>query len=141
MGWTSPTVKLYRDTYQDSSGNDWDEIAELNSVSFPDKSREVVDLTHLNATNRYRIFKTGFRDAGRVVFNINYTDVQYRKLNDDYERDDSVYYRIVLSDSAASEFVFEGFIVRLSGTVPEGSGKLSCDCEIKLTGEPDTEPS
>lgn len=141
MGETSIGVKLYRDTLQDSSGENWDEIAELNSVSFPDKSRETIDLTHLNTTNQYRIFKSGFRDAGQVTFNFNFTKDQYSKLNDDFESNTNLFYRILLNDSAGSEFVFEGLITRLSGTVPEGSGKISCDCDIKLSGQPETEPT
>jgi len=141
MGITSIGTKLYRDTMKDSSGESWEEIAELNSIQFPDKTRAVVDLTHLNATNQYHIFKSGFRDAGRVVFNINYDRTQYERLNEDFNDNDPVLYKIVLGDSASSEFVFEGLLTRLSGNVPEGDSKVTCDCEIKLTGQPEAEPS
>lgn len=141
MGWTNIATKLYRDTLQDSSGETWDEIAELNSASFPDKSREVVDLTHLNSANQYRVFKSGFRNPGLVRFNINFTATQYGKLNTDYESNTNIFYRIVLPDSAASEFVFEGLITRLGGAIPEGSGKLTCDIEIQVSGQPETEPA
>jgi len=140
-GSTSIETKLYRDTLQDSSAETWEEVANLNSVGFPDKTREVVDLTHLNSTNQYRAFKGGFRDAGRVAFQCNYTKGGYEKLNADFNRNNSVYYKIVLGDSAGSYWIFEGLITRLGGNVPEGSSKIITNCEIKLSGQPEAEPS
>lgn len=141
MGVGSPTTKLYRESHADSSGADWQEVAELLSVSFPDKSKEVIDITDLNASNLYRIFKSGFRDAGRVTFRCNFGATQYGRLNEDFDSDHMGQFRIVLPDTAASEFVFTGLLVRLGGAVPEGSGSITCDCEIKLSGQPSTEPS
>ena len=142
MGTISPGVKLYIDTVKDSSGETWSEVAELNSVQFPDKSKEVIDMTHLNSTDRYRIFKSGFRDAGRMVANINYTATQYGVLNTEFDlNSNQTSWKIELNDSASSEFICVGILTRLSGTVPEGSGKNTMDIEIKLSGKPGTSPS
>ena len=142
MGTTSPGVKLYIDTQKDSSGETWSEVAELNSVQFPDKSKEVIDMTHLNSTDRYRVFKSGFRDPGRMVANINYTASQYGVLNTEFDLDSvQTEWKIELNDSASSEFVFLGILTRLGGNVPEGSGKNTMDIEVQLSGKPATSPS
>ena len=54
------------------SGSAWDNIAEINSISGPNMSRDTIDVTSLDSTGGYREFIGGFRDGGTVQLAMNF---------------------------------------------------------------------
>ena len=54
------------------SGTAWVNIAEINSISGPNMSRDTIDVTSLDSTGGYREFIPGFRDGGTVQLAMNF---------------------------------------------------------------------
>jgi len=108
-------------------------IAEINSVQGPDKSRAVIDVTHLGSTGGYREFIAAFRDGGQVVLEMNYTRDGYLDMNDDFEIDTRVDYQIVLPDTGNTTMEFSGLVVNLGLGVPLDN-KITAPVTIKISG-------
>ena len=109
-------------------------IAEVNSITGPNKSRGTIDVTTLDSTNGYREFIASFRDAGEVTLNMNFTRDGYDDMNDDFESDDTVNYQIVFSDTGATTFDFAGLVTAIGVAVPMDD-KVTMDVTIKIDGE------
>ena len=107
-------------------------IEELNSVTVPTLTVASVDMTDLASLNR--IFKPGTPDFGSLAFSINYTTAQYHDLRNlarqRVERD----WKFTIPDSGLSRWKFRGSITGLSGAIPSGDGKISCEVSIKVNG-------
>lgn len=116
------------------SGASWSKIAEVNSISGPGMSREMIDVTSLDSTGGYREFIPSFRDGGQVTLNMNFTRDGYEELLSDYESDSEVDYEIVLSDSEKTTIEFTGYVQELPITISTDD-KVGNDCTIKVTGQ------
>ena len=116
-------------------GSVWDQIAEINTITGPSKSRETIDVTSLDSTDKYREFIAGFRDGGTVVLNMNFTRNEYDILNGDFEDDDLQNYEIVLPDAENTTLEFEGLVMEIPLTIPPDD-KISMDVTIKVSGKP-----
>jgi predicted secreted protein len=115
-----------------STGN-WDKLAEVNSISGPTMTRDFIDVTSLDSTGGYREFITGFRDAGTVTLNMNFTRTSYDLMKADFENDTAQNYEIVLSDTVNTSFEFEGLVTEIPLEVPTDD-KITVSVTIKLTG-------
>jgi len=115
-----------------STGN-WDKLAEVNSISGPTMTRDFIDITSLDSTGGYREFITGFRDAGTVTLNMNFTRTSYDLMKADFENDTAQNYEIVLSDTVNTSFEFEGLVTEIPLEVPTDD-KITVSVTIKLTG-------
>jgi predicted secreted protein len=109
-------------------------IAEVNSISGPNKTRATIDVTSLDSTGGYREFIAGFRDAGEVTLNMNFTRDGYVDMNTDFESDSSVNYQIVLSDTGATTLDFAGWVTSLGMAVPMDD-KVTADVTVKIDGQ------
>ena len=89
------------------SSGDWEEIAEIRSITGPSMTRDTIDTTTLNTEGGYRTFITGFRNPGTIALSMNYTRAGYEALKDDFESDDLQNYRIVLPDDDETVLEFE----------------------------------
>lgn len=117
--WTAPT---------------WVNIAEINTIAGPGMTRDVIDVTSLDSTDKYREFIAGFRDAGTVVLNMNFTRAEYDVMKSDFENDDLQNYEIVLPDAENTALEFEGLVTELPLTIPPDD-KITMDVTIKLSGK------
>jgi predicted secreted protein len=117
------------------SGTAWANIAEVNSISGPKMSRETIDVTSLDSTGGYREFIAGFRDAGTVTLNMNFTRAGYDQMKDDFESDTLQNYEIVLPDAENTSVEFEGLVTELPLTISPDD-KITVDVTIKISGEP-----
>jgi len=115
-------------------GSDWADVAEINSVTGPNKTRDVIDVTSLDSTGGYREFIAGFRDSGTVSLPMNFTRETYDLMNADFEDQDKQNYEIVLPDTEDTTFEFIGLVTELGLGVPIDD-KITADCTIKVSGK------
>ena len=109
-------------------------VAEVNSISGPNSTRNQIDVTSLDSTGGYKEFIGGFRDGGEVTLNMNFTKATYGLMQNDFENDDnSIAYTVVLSDASATTIGFNGFVQSLGFAVPT-EDKVTADVTIKVTG-------
>ena len=118
----------------DSSSGVYVAIAEVNSITGPGMTRAFIDVTSLDSTGGYREFIGGFRDAGQVVCNMNFTLDGYAQMKIDFQSDDAVNYQIVLPDTGATTLAFAAFVTDLPLTITPDD-KVTCDVTLKITGE------
>lgn len=109
-------------------------IAEINSITGPNMTRDFIDVTSLDSTGGYREFIAGFRDGGEITLEMNFTPAGFNDLKDDYESDVAQAYTIVLSDVAATTLGFSGFVTSLGVAVPIDD-KVTCNVTIKISGQ------
>lgn len=112
----------------------WEAIAEVNSITGPGMSRDVIDVTSLDSTDKYREFIAGFRDAGTVVLNMNFRRDEYDTMKDDFESDDLQNYEIVLPDAENTTLEFEGLVTEMPLTVPPDD-KITVDVTVKISAK------
>jgi len=117
------------------SSGDWEEIAEIRSITGPSMTRDTIDTTTLNTEGGYRTFITGFRNPGTIALSMNYTRAGYEALKDDFESDDLQNYRIVLPDDDETVLEFEGIVTEIPLTIPEGL--IAVDTVIQISGKVD----
>ena len=60
----------------------WANIAEVNTITGPGMSRDVIDCTSLDSTDGYREKIGGFRNGGTVVLNMNFIRANYDAFKD-----------------------------------------------------------
>jgi len=118
----------------DTTTSAWVNIAEINDITGPGKTRATIDVTSLDSTGGYREFIAGFRDAGTVVLKMNFTRATYDIMNNDFESDVIQNYEIVLPDAENTTFEFEGLVTELPLTIPAGD-KITADATIKISGQ------
>lgn len=116
------------------SGASWSAIAEVNNISGPGMTREMIDVTSLDSTGGYREFIPSFRDGGQVTLNMNFTRDGYEDLLADFESSSEVDYEIVLPDSDNTTIEFSGYVQELPLTIV-ADDKVANDCTIKITGQ------
>jgi len=115
-------------------GSNWVNIAEINSITGPNKSRDTIDVTSLDSTGGYREFIGGFRDGGTVTLPMNFTRDTYDLMNTDFESDDLQNYEIFLPDDEATSFEFAALVTELGLAVPVDD-KITADVTLKVSGQ------
>jgi len=116
-----------------SSSAQYQVIAEINSIAGPDKSRGTIDVTSLDSVGGYREFIGSFRDAGTVTLEMNFTRAGYDDMNDDFESDSLVDYRIILPDAGNTQFDFSALVQDLGMAVPLDD-KVTASVTLKISG-------
>ena len=96
-------------------------------------TRDTIDMTSLDSTDKYREFIAGFRNAGTVGLAMIFTRVMYETMKDDYESDTLQNYSIVLPDAETTSLEFEGLVTELPLTVP-AEDKITIDVTIQISG-------
>lgn len=116
-----------------TSGGAFSTIGEVVSISPPELTREAVETTHLESTNRIREFVAGMRDLGEVsvTLNLDAGDATVSSLLADYADDDPGYYKIIFPDT--TEWGFAALLTSFApGDVSEG--KMEVVVTFKPTG-------
>jgi len=117
----------------DGAGS-WANLAEINSITGPGMSRDVIDVTSLDSTGSYREFITGFRNAGTISLSMNFTRTTYALMKTDFESDTAQNYEIVLSDDETTTLEFEGLVTELPISIPPDD-KITVDVTIQISGQ------
>ncbi len=108
-------------------------VAEVNSITGPNKSRGTIDVTSLDSTGGYREFIGGFRDGGSITLSMNFTMATYNDFNEDFESSALQTFSIVLPDTGATTFSFSGLVTDLGMAIPLDD-KVTSDVTIKVSG-------
>lgn len=119
-----------------SSPGGWVDIAEINNIEGPSKSRETIDVTSLDSEGGYREFIASIRDGGNVNFGMNFTKEGYVLMNNDFESDDMQEYRIALPDADKTALEFSGLVIELPLNITFDD-KITCNISLKISGKPD----
>jgi len=110
-------------------------LAEVNSISGPNRTRDTIDVTTLDSTGGYREFIGGFRDGGEVVLDMNYTRNGFDLLNTDFENNTTAQsYVLVMPDTGNTEFAFSGWVTAISKSIPLDD-KITMSVTIKIDGQ------
>ena len=112
----------------------WATISQINSITGPGMTRDVIDVTSLDSTGGYREFITGFRNAGTVTLTMNFTRAEYSIMKTDFESDTLQNYEIVLPDTDTTTLEFEGLVTELPLTIPPDD-KITADVTIQISGQ------
>lgn len=118
----------------DSDGGSWEKVAWVNSISGPDASRETIETTSLDATDKYRTFIAGFRDSGSISLSMTFTREEYDIMKGDFEDDIAKNYEMILPDADNTSLEFEGLVTECPLEVP-ADDKLTMEISIKISGK------
>ena len=113
-------------------------LGEINSVSFGPK-KEMIDVTHLGAEEKWRLFIAGFKDGGQVTASLNFVAADFAIFWADFLDDDSVNYKVILPDAGAMTIAFAGFVTDPPITV-DLTKQITMEVTIKVTGKPSVTP-
>jgi len=108
-------------------------LAEVTNITGPTMTRDFIDVTSLDSDGGYREFISGFRDAGTVSLNMNFTETSYLLIKEDFETPTTQSYSIILANVEATDISFEGLVTECPITIPTDD-KISVDVTIKVTG-------
>lgn len=117
---------------------EWDAIGQINTITGPGMTRDVIDTTALDTAGGYRTFIPGFRNAGTVVLAMNFTRTTYDLMKNDFESDDVQNYEIILPDDETTSFEFEAYVTELPLTIPPDD-KITADVTLQISGQVNTE--
>lgn len=113
-------------------------IGNILSISHGGISRDSLDVTDLDATNKAMKFIPGMIDAGDLSLEINYTkatsDVLHGYIGDG-KKDWMITFPLQTGKSVAAKFEFEGCVTGVERAV-ERDGKITGSASFKLTGIP-----
>lgn len=121
-------------------GSQWVPIAEITSITGPNKSRNTIDVTSFDSVDGYKEFIGGLRDGGEFNFTMNFTEAGYILINDDFEDDTLQKYRVTLPNTEGTVLEFDGLVTALPLDVPLDD-KISCSVTIKISGQTELNPS
>jgi predicted secreted protein len=119
--------------FQRWTGAAWASLAEINSITGPGMSRDIIDVTSLSSVGGYREFITGFRNAGTVKLSMNFLRNTYELFKTDFESNVVKNYRMVLPDTETTIVEFMGLVTELPLNIP-AADKITCDVTIQLSG-------
>lgn len=118
-----------------TSGGSFATIGEVLSITPPALSRDAVDVTHMESTERWREFIGGLKDGGEVSVELNFDpgDATTTSLLADLNANTAGYYKITFPDATAW-----GFAALLTGFESSDplDDKMTATVTFKLTGKP-----
>lgn len=122
---------------------EWESIAEINSIEGPAMDREPIDVTSFDTQLGYDEFISGFKEGNDVLLSMNFTREGYELFCQDFDSDVSSYYKILIPDADEEgdfELVFYGLVIEIPMDIPVDN-KITSDVTIRVTGEVSMEPS
>ena len=108
-------------------------IGNIVSISGPDQSRDSIDISTMDSTDKWREFTTGMLDAGEITFDLNYDGAAVGTANDLNTAFTAVASTILVTLPDTSSFSASGFITALGTAIPFDD-KVSQSVTVKLTG-------
>lgn len=121
----------------DASVPAFDAIAEVNSITGPDATRETIDVTSLDSTGGYREFIASIRDGGTVTLSMNFTSATYAIMKADFDSNVMKSYQIAFRDTAKTAVEFDGLVTGVPFSTITVDDKVTVDVTIKVSGEVD----
>jgi predicted secreted protein len=121
-----------------SPGTVYETIANVTSISGPDRKRETIDVTAHDSPGQYMEFIGGLKDGGEVSLDINYDPAEdTHDLDEDFDDTAARNYRVVLLPGTDDEYTWQikGVMTELSDEFPYDD-KMARTMTIKVTGKP-----
>lgn len=109
-------------------------VAEVTSITPPGFSRDSVDVTHMQSTDRFREFIPGLIDAGEVSCELNYVVNSATTLLL-MEKIEAAAGNMQIVWPGGSIMAFTGFLTNLEPEAPIDD-KQAASVTIKVTGKP-----
>lgn len=112
------------------------DVGSIISMSVDGMTRDSIDKSTMDSTNKFREFISGMADAGEITVEINYNGASGASANDlntAFQLGDAEEWTFTLPDT--SKVVAQGFITNLGIAVPFDD-KITQSFTIKLTGVP-----
>lgn len=114
-------------------GSNWDEIAEVFSITPPSSSVDIVDVTHMQSPGRDREFILGLNDPGEASMELNFvpgsdTDALLLEIKGAYA---PVKCRITWPNAVA--WTFDGLLTGYEPSAPNDD-KMTATVTFKVTG-------
>ena len=100
--------------YYSSDGTTYTAFAEITSISGPDSTRDMIDVTDLDSTDGYRLFLGSFRQGGTVALDLRVTKTNLTVVSQMFESNTPYYYKIVCPDDEELILNFQGLLNRRS---------------------------
>ena len=114
-------------------------IGQVVSISGPNHSRDSIDVSNMDSTNKWREFLNGMLDAGELSGDVVYDGTTYASAMADQFTNTTNYWKINVMDgtnaAASSSIYCAGFLTSLGHSIPYDD-KISQSFTIKLTGVP-----
>jgi predicted secreted protein len=113
-------------------------IANVTSISGPDRKRETIDVTAHDSPDQYMEFIGGLKDGGEVALEINYDPSETtHDLDEDFDDTVARNYRVVILPDTADEhtWAIAGIMTELGDEFPYDD-KMARKMTIKITGKP-----
>ncbi len=112
------------------------DVGSIISMSVDGQTRDPIDISTMDSTNKFREFISGMADAGEITVEINYNGASGASANDlqtAYALGSAEEWTFTMPDT--SKLVVQGFITSLGIAVPFDD-KITQSFTIKLTGVP-----
>lgn len=117
----------------DSSPPSFSDIPEIKTISGPDGSAPLIDVTDLDSTARE--YKLGLKDEGTFQLSINYipTNTVHITLRDAWSNRTTLRFRITFADSTTTVWEFTGIVQNMSGNI-NIDNVVESNITIKISG-------
>lgn len=109
-------------------------IGNIQNIAGPTIQVDDIDISSMDSTNKWREFIPGMKDAGELVFTVNY-DGSASGNADALNTAIGVVDTWTVTFSDGSTWACSGYLKNL-GTTSEFEGKITQDVTIKLSGAP-----
>lgn len=113
-------------------------IANVTSISGPDRKRETIDVTAHDSPGGWMEFLGGLKDGGEVQLDINYDPAEAtHDIDTDFDDVDPRNYKIVILPGTDEEWTWAiaGIMTELGDEFPYDD-KMGRKLTIKVTGKP-----
>jgi len=113
-------------------------VGNIQSINIAGQTRDVVDISTMASTGKFKEYIAGMADAGELTVEVNYdgtTSTVAAALQADYAGGTVGDWTITLPGTAASVFACSGLISNLGTAIPKDD-KITQSITIKLSGVP-----
>lgn len=117
------------------SPSEYSSVGEVTSITAPGLSRDAVETTHMESTERWRTFISGLKDGGEVNIEINFdpSDSSTTDFLNDLNTDANVDYQIEWRDGTL--WTFNALMTGMEPGVPIDD-RITANCTFKVSGKP-----
>lgn len=109
-------------------------IAEITSITGPNKARDTIEVTNLDSTGGYREFIPSFRDGGEITTTGNYTRAGFDTVNDEFELETVTPIQLILNDTGNTTLDGSVYVTNI-GQAQALDDKVTLDVTYKVTGQ------
>jgi len=111
------------------------DVAELLDGDGPGMSKDSVQITSGESTDRWREFIPGLRDGGEITFEFNLVSANLTALKANFDLDANSNYRIVIPAPVTKTWDVVGHLSALEPTYPQ-EDRMTGSFTLKVSGEP-----